>query len=83
MKPWQPQKRLTVIVIITVNGKNWTYDKVFKDYELKNESDKISILLQKVKIMRNELWEKLLTVTKFTFSSLQRKNVEVKMKSKH
>lgn len=29
------------------------YDKVFKDYELKNESDKISIRLQKVKIMRN------------------------------
>lgn len=49
----QPQKRLTVIVIITVNGKNWMYDKVFKDYELKNESDKISIMLQKVKIMRN------------------------------
>lgn len=49
------------------------YDKVFKDYELKNESDKISIMLQKVKIMRNELWDKLLTVTKFTFSSVQRK----------
>lgn len=29
------------------------YDKVFKDYELKNESDKISIMLQKIKIMRN------------------------------
>lgn len=29
------------------------YDKVFKDYELKNESDKISIMLQKVKTMRN------------------------------
>lgn len=29
------------------------YDKVFKDYELKNESDKILIMLQKVKIMRN------------------------------
>lgn len=29
------------------------YDKVFKDYELKNESGKISIMLQKVKIMRN------------------------------
>lgn len=51
----QPQKRLTVIVIITVNGKNWMYDKAFKDYELKNESDNISIMLQKVKIMRNEL----------------------------
>lgn len=29
------------------------YDKAFKDYELKNESDNISIMLQKVKIMRN------------------------------